>query len=310
MGRPSRKSSARRAPVRSVSMPRRIGRILTRTMKAYLADNIPRLGAALAFYITIAVAPLLVLTIAVAGMLFDDAETRRTVVSEIEDLIGSRGAEVITSIEPPEEKPSGLVATVVSVATLLFGALKVFKHLREALNALWRVRPKEEKGVLRIIGSQIFSMATVLVTGFLLLVSLIISATLSWFGGETLGRLDLPAHLLAGVNMMISFLLVTVLFALIFKLLPNTRVEWRHVWLGAMVTALLFTIGKFALGLYLGKASVTSAYGAAGSIIALLLWCYYASQIVFIGAEFTRITSRSNGGRDFASLDQEGARAL
>lgn len=281
-----------------------------RTVRAFIADNVPRLGAALAFYITISVAPLLVLTIAVAGVLFEDAKTRETVIAEIEGLIGSKGAEVVTSIDPPEKKPSGLVATVVSAATLMFGALKVFKQLREALNALWRVREPEEKGFFRIIRHQLFSMATVLMTGFLLLVSLVLTAALSWFGAQTLGRFDLPGYVLATVNMAISFTLVTVLFALIFKLLPNTQVKWRHVWLGAVVTALLFTLGKAALGIYLGKASVTSAYGAAGSIIALLLWCYYASQIVFLGAEFTRITSRSNGGRDFSPLEQEGEREL
>jgi membrane protein len=285
-------------------------RIVVRTVQAFIADNVPRLGAALAFYITISVAPLLVITVAVAGMLFDDNEARRTVIAEIEGLIGSKGAEVVTSIDPPKEKPSGMVATVVSIATLLFGALKVFKHLREALNAIWRVREPEEKGFLRILGRQLFSLATVLMTGFLLLVSLILSAALSWFGTESLGRLDLPGYALQGVNMLLSFVLITVLFALIFKLLPNTDVRWRHVWLGASVTALLFTIGKSALGVYLGKASVTSAYGAAGSIIALLLWCYYASQIVFLGAEFTRITARSNGGRDFTPIDREGARTL
>lgn len=292
------------------ALPRRVFRILVRTVQAFVADNVPRLGAALAFYITISVAPLLVLTIAVAGMLFDDQHTRQTVVAEIEGLIGSKGAEVVTAIEPPEEKPSGLIATAVSVATLLFGALKVFKHLRAALNAIWRVREPDEKGFLRIVGHQLFSMATVLMTGFLLLVSLILTAALSWFGGETLGRLELPGYALAAINMGISFTLVMVLFALIFKLLPNTHVRWRHVWLGAGVTALLFTVGKAALGIYLGKASVTSAYGAAGSIIALLLWCYYACQIVFLGAEFTRITDRSNGGRDFAPLDEEGEREL
>lgn len=297
-------------PDRPPRLPRRVLRIVVRTVQAFIADNVPRLGAALAFYITISVAPLLVITVAVAGMLFDDNEARRTVIAEIEGLIGSKGAEVVTSIDPPKEKPSGMVATVVSIATLLFGALKVFKHLREALNAIWRVREPEEKGFLRILGRQLFSLATVLMTGFLLLVSLILSAALSWFGTESLGRLDLPGYALQGVNMLLSFVLITVLFALIFKLLPNTDVRWRHVWLGASVTALLFTIGKSALGVYLGKASVTSAYGAAGSIIALLLWCYYASQIVFLGAEFTRITARSNGGRDFTPIDREGARTL
>jgi membrane protein len=289
---------------------RRVLRILGRTARAYFADNIPRLGAALAFYITIAVAPLLVLTIAVAGMLFKDIDARETVVSEIEQLVGSQGAEVVDSIDPPEREKGGVLATIVGGVTLLFGALGVFRQLQGALNAIWRVHPKPTAGLWNLIGSQLFSMATVLMTGFLLLVSLIVSAALSWFGTQTLGRLDLPGFLLEGINLGLSFLIITFLFALIFKLLPNTAIRWRHVWLGAAVTALLFTIGKTALGIYLGRASVTSAYGAASSIIALLLWCYYASQIVFLGAEFTRITSRSAGGRDFTPLDTPEERSL
>lgn len=298
------------SPPPTPALWRRTLRILGRTARAYFADNIPRLGAALAFYITIAVAPLLVLTIAVAGMLFQDLDARKTVVSEIENLVGSEGADVVDSIDPPQRKKGGVLATVVGGLTLLFGALGVFRQLRGALNAIWRVHPKPTRGVLATIRAQLFSMATVLITGFLLLVSLILSAVLSWFGTQTLGRLQLPAAVLEFVNLALSFLLITFLFGLIFKLLPNAPIRWRHVWLGAAVTALLFSIGKTALGLYLGRASVTSAYGAASSVIALLLWCYYASQIVFLGAEFTRITSRSNGGRDFEPLDTPEERSL
>lgn len=294
---------SRSSPPPTPPLWRRTLRILGRTARAYFADNIPRLGAALAFYITIAVAPLLVLTIAVAGMLFQDLDARETVVSEIENLVGTGGAEVVDSIDPPQKKDGGILATVVGAVTLLFGALGVFRQLQGALNAIWRVHPKPTTGFWNLVGTQLFSTATVLMTGFLLLVSLIVSAVLSWFGTQTLGRLQLPGFVLESVNLTVSFLIITFLFGLIFKLLPNAPIRWRHVWLGAAVTALLFSIGKSALGLYLGRASVTSAYGAASSIIALLLWCYYASQIVFLGAEFTRITSRSAGGRDFTPLD-------
>lgn len=292
------------------TVTRRTLRILGRTARAYFADNVPRLGAALAFYITIAVAPLLVLTLAVAGVLFDDAETRQTVLTEIEGLMGAQGAEVVTSIDPPEEEKGGVLTTIVSTATLLFGALGVFRQLQGALNTLWRVPSAPTNGFLGLIKSQLFSTATVLMTGFLLLVSLIVSAALSWFGMRTLGQLPLPGFVLEVANLALSFALITVLFALIFKFLPNAPIRWRDVWLGAAVTALLFSLGKTALGIYLGRATVTSAYGAAGSVIALLLWCYYASQIVFLGAEFTRITSRSNGGRDFAALDAPAERSL
>lgn len=149
-----------------------------------------------------------------------------------------------------------------------------------------------------------FSFATVLATGFLLLVSLIASTVLSWLGSQAITRLGLPTAALQTVNNAVSFVAITFLFAMVFKLLPDTRVPWRHVWLGSVVTAALFTLGKGVLGLYLGHANVTSAYGAAGSLIVLLLWCYYAGQIVFLGAEFTRVTTLSEGGRDFSPLDE------
>lgn len=285
-------------------------RILGRTAHAYFSDNVPRLGAALAFYITIAVAPLLVLTLAVAGVLFDSAESRATVLREIEHLVGADGAEVVPVINPPAQEKGGVLATVVGSITLLFGALGVFRQLQGALNALSRVHAKPTAGVAQFLKTQLFSTATVLMTGFLLLVSLVLSAALSWFGMRTLGQLRLPGFLLEGVNLLLTFVFITVLFALIFKLLPNASIRWRHVWLGAAVTAALFSVGKTALGLYLGRASVTSAYGAASSVIALLLWCYYASQIVFLGAEFTRITSRSDGGRDFTPLETPAEQAL
>jgi membrane protein len=155
-----------------------------------------------------------------------------------------------------------------------------------------------------IVRRRLFSLATVLMTGFLLLVSLVLSAMLSWFGAQWVGRLPAPPWVLQTVNLSLAFVITTVLFALIFKLLPDAKMKWRHVWLGAAVTSLLFSVGKWGLGIYLARGTVTSAYGAASSAIALLIWCYYAAQIVFLGAEFTRITSRSDGGRDFSRLDE------
>lgn len=287
----------------SSDLLRRTGRILARTVRAFFADKVSRLGAALAFYITVAVAPLIVLTLAVAGMIFQDESARDTVLSEMTRLVGANAAAVVASAEPPTQSRNGVLATTIGIATLIFGALGVFAHLQEALNAIWRAAPRTDKGLWRIVRRRLFSMATVLMTGFLLLVSLVLSAMLSWFGAQWVGRLPLPPWILQGVNLALAFLLTTALFALIFKLLPDAKMKWRHVWLGAAVTALLFSVGKWALGLYLGRGTVTSAYGAASSAIALLIWCYYAAQIVFLGAEFTRITSRSDGGRNFAPLD-------
>jgi membrane protein len=171
------------------------------------------------------------------------------------------------------------------------------------------VPPQPARTWWHFLQQRLFSLATVMVTGFLLLVSLIASAMLSWLGAQSAQRLGLPVLGLQIVNNAISFGVVTFLFALVFRLLPDTHVRMRHVWIGAAVTALLFTVGKTVLGLYLGRASLTSAYGAAGSLLVLLLWCYYAAQIVFLGAEFTRVTALSDGGRDFTPLKEPAERS-
>ena len=278
--------------------------ILKRTALAFMDDNVTRLGAALAFYTTIAVAPLMVLSVAVAGFFFDEAVARDTVVGEIRSVIGEPAAQAVSTIQSPgERETASLVATVLGVGTLVFGAFGVFRHLQDALNSIWRASPPKLP-FWGMVKYRLFSLGVVLVTGFLLLVSLILSASLNFVAAKAFGHIGLSAIYLELTNVFLSFLAVTFLFALVFKLLPDTRVPWRHVWLGAVVTAGLFTLGKSALAYYLAHASITSAYGAAGSIIALLLWCYYAAQIVFLGAEFTRVTTLSSGGRDFTPLDK------
>jgi membrane protein len=281
----------------------RIGRILQRTFQAFVEDNITRLGAALAFYTTIAVAPLMILALALAGVFFEESVAREAVVSEIRDVIGAPAAEAVASLESPQRKPEGMLATVVGGVSMVFGAFGVFGHLQDALNSIWRVTPPQ-LGFWAMLWHRIFSFAIVLATGFLLLVSLILSAGLVWLTSWGAQRAGLPSLYLELANSAVSFAIITLLFALLFKLLPAAKVPWRHVWLGAVVTAALFTLGKLALGYYLAHARVASAYGAAGSLVALLLWCYYAGQIVFLGAEFTRVTTLSNGGRDFSPLDR------
>lgn len=285
------------------SFSSRLTRILQRTGQAFLDDDVTRLGAALAFYTTIAVAPLMVLAVAFAGMFWEKTVARETVVQEIRSVIGEPAATAIATIENPLRRPAGIMATVIGGVTLLFGAFGVFHHLQDALNSIWRARPPR-LGLRALIKYRLSSMAIVLATGFLLLVSLIMSTGLSWVATRAMNQFGLPALSFELLNALLSFGVITVLFALLFKLLPDTRVPWRHVWLGAVVTAGLFTLGKTALGFYLAQAKITSAYGAAGSLVALLLWCYYAAQIVFLGAEFTRVTTLSKGGRDFSPLDR------
>jgi membrane protein len=283
------------AAVEQVGIFRRSGRILLKTVQAFAADNVAQSGAALAFYTTVAVAPLLVLTIAMAGTVFGKGDARLQVIEEIERLAGSQASAAVAAVQSPSATSTGMLAMV-------FGILGVFTQLQDALNAIWRVPPQPTKGWWHYLHRRLCSLGTVLVTGFLLLVSLIASAMLSWLGANAARHFGLPVFGLQLVNMSISFGVVTFLLALIFRLLPDTPVRMRHVWLGAAVTAVLFTGGKSLLGYYLGRASLTSAYGAAGSLLVLLLWCYYAAQIVFLGAEFTRVTALSNGGRDFSAL--------
>ncbi len=278
--------------------------IVTRTIKAFSDDNITRLGAALAFYTTIAVAPLMVLAIAAAGILFDETTARERILAEISNLAGSPASAAIQSVQSPVTSNTGMIATALSALTLVFGAFGVFRHLQDALNSIWRVKAPEGKGWWWFAKRRLFSLATVLVTGFLLLVSLIASAAISWTESRMNGVFELPVVLIQIGNLVFSIGIVTLLFALIFRLLPDRAIPWRHVWLGAGVTAFLFTGGKTFLGIYLSRAELTSAYGAAGSLIVLLLWSYYAAQIVFLGAEFTRVATLSHGGRDFSPLDE------
>lgn len=314
-GGPQRARSPRRhrrsglPPVDAASLPRRTLGILRETGRAFLQDHVTRLGAALAFYTTVAVAPLLVIAVAVAGIFFDEG-AREKVIGEIQSLAGRHAGEAIEAVQGPARSEGGTWATALSGLTLVFGAFGVFYHLQDALNSIWRVHVAPSAGWRGFLRQRLFSLATVLATGFLLMVSLIASALLSWLSARAFARFELPTLALQIANNLLSAGMLTFLFAMIFKLLPDVEIRWRNVWLGAAVTAGLFTVGKIALGAYLGRATVTSGYGAAGSLIVLLLWCYYAAQIVFLGAEFTRVTTLTEGGRDFTRLRDAGQRSV
>lgn len=275
------------------------------TLKSFFRDSVPRLGAALAYYTTIAVAPLLVIAIAVAGIFFDEGTARERVLGEIENLAGSKVTEAISQVEDPRRNTGNLWATVIGSVTLAFGAFGVFMQLQNALNSIWRVEDRAGESWLGMVKRRLFSMATVMAVGFLLIVSLVVSAALSWMGQYTGTLLGVPEALLQWVNYAISFAALTLAFAVIFKILPDAEIRWRNVWLGGAVTALLFTVGKAALAFYFAKAKVGAAYGVASSAIALLIWTYYAAQILFLGAEFTRIHTLTRGGRDREALATE-----
>jgi membrane protein len=261
-------------------------------------DNALTLGAALAYYTIFSIAPLLVLAIAVAGLVFGRAAAQGEIVAQIQGVLGTSGAELIESmIERASEPASGVIATVVSLVTMFFGASGVFGQLQGSLNRIWGAESVRRKGVKGQLQRRAASFSMILGIGFLLLVSLALSALISGLHRFIDEYLTVPSELLSLANLAVSFAIVMALFAMIFKLLPDARIEWRDVWLGAAVTALLFTLGKSLIGIYLGRAGVTSVYGAAGSLVLVLLWVYYSSQLLFLGAEFTEVYSRRYGSR-------------
>jgi membrane protein len=259
-------------------------------------DNASRLAAALAYYSLLSLAPLLVIVIAVAGFFYGVDAARGKVAGELGAVVGGEAAQGIQSVAASARSHTGgVVSTVVGVATLFVGASGVFGELQSSLNTIWEVKPKPGRGLLGQLKDRFLSFTMVLGVAFLLLVSLVLSTVLSGLGNAVAGALPGGEGIWQVVTFLFTFSVVTGLFALIFKYIPDAQIQWRDVWLGAAVTALLFTVGKFLLGLYLGKAAPGSSYGAAGSIIALVVWVYYAAQILFLGAEFTQVQARRNG---------------
>ena len=267
--------------------------LLGETFVEWYDDRAPRLGAALAYYTVFALAPGLILIIALAGVVLGKEAAQGQIISQVEDLAGEAGAEAVrATIESARNAGSSLVATTLGIVTLLFGLWGVFGELQDALNTIWRVPATPGLGVVGVIRQRFWSFTMVVGIGFLLLVSLAASAGLAAFGKFFSQLLPLPAVVMETTNALLSFVIITFMFAVIYKALPDVKLAWRNVWTGAAVTAVLFTIGKTLIGLYLGRSTVASVYGAAGSLIVILLWVYYSAQIVFFGAEFTKVYSR------------------
>ena len=281
----------RRAPFSLT--PRVVWSLLGETFFEWYEDRAPRLGAALAYYTVFALAPGLILIIALAALLLGKEAAQGQIISEVQDLAGEAGAQaVLAAIESARNAGGSLLATGLGVVTLLFGLWGVFGELQDALNTIWGVTATRGRGVIGVIKQRFWSFTVVVGIGFLLLVSLAASAWLAALGKFFSRLLPLPVALMETTNALLSFVVITFMFAVIYKLLPDVRIAWRNVWTGAAVTAVLFTIGKTLIGLYLGRSSVASVYGAAGSLIVILLWVYYSAQIVFFGAEFTKVYAR------------------
>jgi membrane protein len=267
------------------------------TITQWIEDEPFQLAAALSYYTLFSLAPLMIIVITIAGFAFGREAAQNQIVETIQGLIGEDSAKAIQDmIQNASNKPkTGIISTVLGVIVLIVGAGGVVGQLQTSLNTIWGVAPKPGQGVGGFIRQRFISFSMILAIGFLLLVSLVVSAVLTgltqWMG-SLFGGTAVLAHVL---DLLVSFVFVTALFAIIYKFLPDVRIEWRDVWIGAALTSFLFTIGKFLIGLYLGSSGVTSTYGAAGSLITVLLWVYYSSLIFFLGAEFTQVYATQYG---------------
>ena len=268
-------------------------RLLGQAIAAWWRDDGLRLGAALSYYTAFSLAPVLILSVAIAGLVFGTEAASGRSVTELRGLMGPVGAAAIqTLIQRASVRPgAGVGAGIFGFLTILFGASGAFGELQNALNEIWKAEPKSNGGWKHVLRTRLASFSMVLVIGFLLLVSLVVSAALAALD-DVAGDLGRLQPLVAVVNGVLAYAVITVLFALIFRVLPDTRIAWRHIWPGAAVAAALFVIGKFAIGFYIGNTAVASVYGAASSLAVLLLWVYYSSQSLFIGAELSQVLCR------------------
>jgi membrane protein len=273
--------------------------LICKSVEAWVNDYAPSMGAALAYYTLFSIAPLLVIAIAVTGLFFNQEAARGEIVAQIQGLIGRDGALAVQGLLAGINKPAQSIFTaVISIVTLVIGASSVFGELQSALGRIWHVPvPEEENTLWRILRARLLSFGMVLGLGFLLLVSLVISAAINALGKWSDGFLDVWETFFHIINFSISFAVSTLIFALIYKYIPRARIAWRDVWVGASVTALLFEIGKILIGMYLGATSVASGFGAAGSLVVLLVWIYFSAQIFLLGAEFTWVYAHEYGSK-------------
>jgi membrane protein len=271
--------------------------LLRDTAGEWWADNAPRLGAAVAFYTMLSLAPLLVVVTAAAGFLFGEEAVRGELFHQMKDYVGADGAAMVQSLlANAHQTGSGVGATVISVVVLLVGATGIFTELQDALNVVWNVEPgKQSGGILGVIKDRLLSFLMVLLIGGLLLALVVVGAGLA--AVQNLAGDLLPGGWLRVADLAVSVGMLTLLFAVLFKTLPDVEMSWKNVWIGALVTAVLFTLGKFLIGLYLGFSSVGSSYGAAGSLAVFLVWVYYSAQVFFFGAEFTQVYARYTGNQ-------------
>ena len=284
---------------RAALKPTNLWSMIRKSVSAWIDDFAPSMGAALAYYTMFSIAPTLIIIIAIAGFIFGREAASGELYGQLAGLLGDDGAKAIQGlVQSASGKKEGILATLIGLAVLLVGATTVFAELQTDLDRIWKApAAKKTEGLWGMIRSRVLSLGVVVSMGFVMLVSLAVSAALSalgsWWGG-IFGDFE---WLLQLVNFLVSFAVITLMFALMYKILPRVRIAWHDVWIGAAVTALLFTIGKLLVGLYIGKSSVASGFGAAGSLVVLLVWVYYSAQIFLLGAEFTWIYAHEYGSR-------------
>jgi membrane protein len=265
--------------------PRELWRLARQAVDGYSEDRVASMGAALAYYTAFSLAPLLIIAIAIAGMFFGRDAAQQALLGQLQGLLGDAGGAAVEDIlKSASDFGSGSVELIISVGALILGATTSFVELQDDLDRIWKAEPRAGSGIFNLIRSRLLSFGMVLLIGFLLTVSLALSAAVSALGRTMFSEMEIVLQV---VTFVLSFATVTLLFAMIYKVLPNVEIDWEDVWVGAAITALLFEIGKFLIGLYIGKSSVISSFGAAGPFVVVMLWIYYSTQIFLFGAEFT-----------------------
>lgn len=291
-----------------------IAALISRSVRAWDEDDAPRLAAALAFYALLSLAPIVIIVVGMASLFYGDAAVRGQLAWEIHSVVGWDEARLLQSmLESTRGHHAGIFATVLSLVALAFGGSSVVVELRSGLNTIWHIAPEDTGSGLHTLlemgRERVVSILLILGAGFLLLLSLVASAVIAALGRILGPNLPLPEAWLHVLTFVVSFIVITFLFAAIYKLMPDIDLEWRDVAVGASVTSLIFTIGKQLIALYLGKAAVASTYGAAGSFVILLVWVYYSAQLFFLGAEFTKIYAATYGSRRRSLTQSPGSAA-
>lgn len=271
--------------------------IIKGSVNHFLEDRVTTLAAALSYYAIFSIGPLLVIIVGLAGMVVSQKSVRQQIAQQIEASAGPKAAKTVDSMISAQHKKGGIIATAVGIAVLLLGATGIFGQLKQSLNTIWEVQPKPGRAVWGVLLDRLLGLLMLLAICLLLLLSTVLTTSISGFSRQIPDFIPVPGAIVQLVNLLVFLVLLTLLFGLIFKVLPDVKIRWRDVRTGAFVTALLFLAGQFLMSLYLSRRGTTSAYGAAGSVVVILLWIYYSSAILFFGAEFTKVYARETGSR-------------